>query len=96
MEENKKEYTKEEIQNMSYWELWGVRRTAGVKYYLLTFAIYTFLLYCFIKLIYIFASKHFENGFQVDPWIIPICLITGPLFYYLHEWYYKNKFQNKK
>lgn len=88
----KKQYTEEEIKNMSYWELWGLRREISLWYYIVLGFIYSFLIYAFIKVVIIFASKHFENGFNVDWWIIPILLLMGPLYYYGHEIYYKNYF----
>ena len=92
-----KTYTEEEIKNMSYWQLWELRRKTGVWYFLILLAIYTFMIYLFLKVIYMFASKNF-NGmrFAVDWWIVPICLLTGPLYYYGHEWYYKNIYLKKQ
>ena len=76
-------------------------RGIGYKYAFFTnlilLAIYTFMIYLFLKVIYMFASKDF-NGmrFAVDWWIVPICLLTGPLYYYGHEWYYKNIYLKKQ
>ena len=94
--EDNKVYTEEEIKKMSYWELWGLRRRPGLWYFLILLGIYTFMAYLFIKVIWIFASKNF-NGmrFTIDWWAIPLCLISGPLYFYGHEWYYKNHFLKK-
>ena len=95
-EKEEKTYTEEEIKKMSYWELWGLRRKPGVWYFLIQVGIYAFMAYLFCKVIWIFASKSFEGmRFIVDWWAIPLCLVTGPLYFYLHEWYYNNIFLKK-
>lgn len=94
--ENKKQYTEEEIKNMSYWQLWSLRRNMSLWYYIIVGALYGFLTYAAIKILIIFYTKNFENGFKLDWWIIPILLLLGPVFYYGHELYYKNIYLKKK
>lgn len=89
------EYTEEEIKNMTYWELWGLRRTAGMSYYMMLLSIYSFLLYLFFKVVYKFATKSFDN-FSVDWWAILLCLGIALIYWFFHEWYYKNIFLKKK
>ena len=90
-----KVYTQEEIKNMSYWQLWQLRRKAGLWYFMPLLAVYTFLIYAFIKCIITIAIGS-TLEFKVDPWIYPILLIVGPLYYYGHEYYYKNIYLKKK
>lgn len=96
MGENKetKQYSEEEIKEMSYWQTWELRRNSGLLYYIMTFALYTFMIYCFVKIMLILAKSD-TLEFKVDLWIIPLCLITGPLYYYFHEWYFKNIYSKK-
>ena len=93
MEEKK--YTEEEIKNMSYWQLWEVRRKTGLWYYVPLLAVYTFLIYAFIKCLVILATSD-TLEFKVDLWIIPVCLLMGPLYYFGHEFYYKNIYLKKE
>ena len=93
MEEKK--YTEEEIKNMSYWQLWEVRRKTGLWYYVPLLAVYTFLIYAFIKCLVILATSD-TLEFKVDLWIIPVCLLMGPLYYFVHEYYYKNVYLKKE
>ena len=88
MEEKK--YTEEEIKQMDYWQLWGLRRKTGLWYFTPLLAVYTFLIYAFLKIIYIFLKAD-TLEFKVDLWIIPICLLAGPIYYYVHELIYKKK-----
>ena len=95
MNKENKQYTQEEIRNMSYWQLWELRRKSGIFYFLFLLGVYSFLLYCFFKVLYILAyGKSLE--FKVDLWILPICLSVGPLYYLFHEWYYRNVFLKKE
>ena len=93
MEEKK--YTEEEIKNMSYWQLWEVRRKTGLWYFVPLLAVYTFLIYAFIKCLVILATSD-TLEFKVDLWIIPVCLLMGPLYYFVHEFYYKNVYLKKE
>lgn len=90
----KKQYTQEEIKNMSYWQLWEIRRQTGLWYYLPIMAVYTFLTYAFIKCLIILATSD-TLEFKVDLWIIPVALLVGPLYYIGHELYYKNIYLKK-
>lgn len=92
---NQKQYTREELQQMNYWQLWGLRRKSGLWYFLPLVGIYTFIVYCFFKVIYILAKSD-TLEFKVDLWIIPVCLLAGLLYYYLHELYYKNFYLKNK
>lgn len=89
-----KTYTEEEIKNMSYWQLWGLRRKPGLMYFVPLLAVYTFLIYCFLKVLYILRAGD-SLQFNVDLWIIPVCLLAGPIYYYGHEFYYKNFYLKK-
>ena len=89
-----KQYTKQEIKNMSYWELWGLRRKANLWYFMTLIGIYSFLIYAFIKCMYILL-KGDSLTFNVDLWAIPLFVIAGPIYYYGHELYYKNVFLKK-
>ena len=90
-----KQYTEEEIKSMSYWQLWGLRRKTGLWYYVPLMAVYTFLIYAFIKCLAILAFSD-TLEFKVDLWIIPVCLLSGPLYYYIHELYYKYVYLKQK
>ena len=92
-EVNPNPYTQDDIRNMSYWELWGLRRKAGIFYFLILLSIYSFLAYLFLKVVYIFATKSFgDMAFSVDWWAVLLCLAFALIYYFFHEWYYKNKF----
>ena len=90
-----KEYTREEISKMSYWQLWEIRRKTGLWYYTPLLAVYSFLIYAFFKIIYILLKSE-TLEFKVDLWIIPILLLVGPIYYFGHEFYYKNIYLKKK
>ena len=93
-DKKKKQYSREEIKEMSYWQTWELRRESGLMYYTFMFALYTFMIYCFIKIILIL--KYADTlKFTVDLWMIPVFFLTGPAFYYFHEWYYKNIYLKK-
>ena len=94
MDENK-QYTEEEIKKMSYWQLWELRRKAGVWYFVPLLAGYVFMAYCFFKVLYLFMIRD-VSVFKVDLWIIPIVILAGPAYFYFHEWYYKNVYLKKK
>jgi len=94
IDENK-QYSKEEISKMSYWQLWQLRRKTGLWYFMPLLAVYTFLIYAFIKCLLILAKGE-TLEFKVDWWIIPILLVVGPLYYYGHEYYYKNIYLKKE
>lgn len=90
---NTVQYSEEEIKQMSYWQLWGLRRKAGITTFVMMISVYAFLLYIFFRVIQIFASKDFNGGkFTINYWSIPICIIIGLLYWFIHEWYYKNVF----
>ena len=93
--DNQKQYSEEEIKSMSYWQLRELRRKTGLWYFTPLLAVYTFLIYAFIKVILI-LWKSDTLEFKVDLWIIPILLLIGPLYYYGHELYYKNVYLKKK
>ena len=94
-DKQEKQYTDEEIKNMSYWQLWELRRKAGVWYFVPLLAVYAFMIYCFIKVMYLFIIRDLSK-FTVDLWIIPIIALIGPIYFYGHEWYYKNVYLKKK
>ena len=89
-----KQYSEEEIKNMSYWQLWSLRRKAGLWYYFPLLGVYSFLLYSFIKVLVILATSD-KLVFNVDIWAIPIFLLVGPIYYFGHEWYYNNVYLKK-
>ena len=93
--EVEKQYTEEEIKNMSYWQLWELRRKAGLWYFMPLMAAYVFFIYCFVKVLLIFAYGD-TLEFKIDLWIIPVLLLIGPIYYYFHEWYYKNVYLKNK
>ena len=93
--DKEKQYTREELKQMSYWQLWGLRRKLGIWYYLPLIGVYTFLIYCFGKVIYILLNSD-TLEFKVDLWIIPVCLLIGPIYYLIHEWYYRNIYLKKE
>lgn len=86
--ESEHQYTEEEIKQMSYWQLWGLRRKAGMLYYVLTTTVYAFLVYLFLKVCYIFYTKKF-SGFSVDWWAVLICIAIGLIYWYAHELLYR-------
>lgn len=91
-----KTYTEDEIRQMSYWQLWGLRRKAGLMYYIILLSIYTFLTYAFCKVVYIFATKKFDNmSFNVDWWAVLLCLSVALIYWFFHELFYKNIFLKK-
>lgn len=90
-----KQYTEEEIKKMSYWQLWELRRKPGLLYFVPSLGVYAFLIYCFIKVLYILGTSD-TLEFKVDLWIVPVVLMVGPIYYYFHEWYYKNIYLKKK
>ena len=92
---SKKQYTQEEIKNMSYWQLWELRRQSGILYFIVTIGLYTFLIYCFFKIMFVLA-KSSTLEFKVDWWAIILCLLAGPIYYYLHELYYKYFYLKKQ
>ena len=94
MNEEKK-YTEEEIKSMSYWQLWELRRKPGILYFVPLMTVYVFLIYCFVKVLLILAKSD-TLEFNVDWWIVPIALASGFVYYYFHEWYYKNIYMKKK
>ena len=87
-EKGEHQYTEEEIKQMSYWQLWGLRRKAGMLYYVLTTTVYAFLIYLFLKVCYIFYTKKF-SGFSVDWWAVVICIAIGLIYWYAHELFYR-------
>lgn len=89
-----KNYSEEEIKQMSYWQLWGIRRKPGLWYFMPLLAVYSFLIYAFFKVLYILAFGN-ELTFKVDLWAIPIFILAGPIYYYGHELYYKNVYLKK-
>lgn len=93
--QEEKEYTREEIKNMSYWQLWGLRRKTGLWYFLVLGGIYSFLIYAFFKALIILGSGD-TLKFVVDLWAIPIFILAGPLYYLIHELYYKHVYLKKK
>ena len=90
-----RQYTEEEIKNMDYWQLWQLRRKSGKWYFFTLMAVYSFLIYAFFKVLYILRNSN-ELVFKVDLWAIPLFLLAGPIYYYGHEWYYKNIYMKKK
>lgn len=80
--------TREEIQNMSYWELWGVRRKAGPLYFVLTLGVYAFIAYLFLKVCYLFYIRDFSS-FGIDWWAVLLCLAVGFVYWSVHELLYK-------
>lgn len=90
-----KQYTREEIKNMSYWQLWELRRKTGLWYFIILGAVYSFLIYAFIKILVI-LGKGDTLEFVIDLWAIPIFILIGPLYYYIHELYYKNVYSKKQ
>ncbi len=85
--ENPNPYSDDDIKEMSYWQLWGLRRKAGMYYFLFLIFVYSFITYLFLKVIYIFASKNFTS-FSVDWWAILICALISISYWLIHEKYY--------
>lgn len=90
-----KQYTEEEIKNMSYWQLWGLRRKTGLWYFVPLLGVYSFLIYSFFKILYILRFSD-KLEFKVDLWAIPIFVLAGPVYYYFHELYYKYVYLKKQ
>lgn len=80
--------TREEIQAMSYWELWGVRRKAGPWFYTLTNGLYAFIAYLFLKVCYLFYLRDF-SAFRIDWWSVPLCAAIGLVYWFAHEFLYR-------
>lgn len=82
--------TEEDVKNMSYWELWGYRREGGMFYHVATSSFYTFLIYLFLRICYLFYIRDLSH-FGINWWSIPLCIIVGLLYWFIHEAIYKKK-----
>ena len=88
-QENINNIRPEDFKKLSYWEKWSLRRNAGIFYYAITYAIYTFVTYIAIKMGYLVYIKNFS--FTLDWWSFPLSIGIGLGFWFIHEAIYKSK-----
>jgi len=79
----------DEVKDLGFVQMWESSRKAGIIYYTLTYGLYSFIVYLFLKMLYCLYIKDFN--FTVDWWAIIICIAFGPSFYYIMETIYKKK-----
>lgn len=92
-EKEQRQLTEEDIKKMSYWEVWGESRKAGLIANAAPIALYTFMVELFIRIIVLLKEGTLQFSLHWYHYVIPF--VVALLYYYIHELIYKMKFKKK-
>ncbi len=72
----------------SHHERWEAAQKAGPLYIIMIYSLYAFMLYLYLKAMYLFIIRDL-SVYRVDWWSIPLCIGFGCAYWFINEWLYK-------
>ena len=84
---NKRYLSSPYYKDLSYMEIWGLKRKAGKVYNILRVFIYLIILYLLVKVFYQIYERDFDS-FKFDWWAPVISFLFSYLYWKIHEYLY--------